>query len=168
MEAERSLAEVEAQDDLAVGVDVAPRHEPEPRVEAGWAALAGLVAGEQLGASVVAHQVDDLAHDLPAIATALVPVADDGGPPGLPAPYAGWDDPSRAGDHSTAIPVRRPGDAGLRGRRGDDGRSVYQSPDLRDPDRDRSSDHDRDADTGPIVYDPVIFDAEKKRRQRDR
>jgi hypothetical protein len=91
------------------------------------------------------------------------PVADDGGSPGLPAPYAGWDDPSRAGDHSTAIPVRRPGDAELRGRKDPGGHSVYQSPDLRDAGRD-----ERDADTGPIVYDPVVLDAERRRRHRDR
>ena len=48
------------------------------------------------------------------------------GPPWLPEPYAGWDDPRYGADRSTAIPIRPAPDGDV-----PDG-SLYRSPDLRD------------------------------------
>jgi hypothetical protein len=58
-------------------------------------------------------------------------------PPGIPDPYAGWDDPR----HSPQAPSATPGAAS-----GGQASSLYRSPDLRA--------RDRAADTGPIPIRP--------------
>ena len=65
------------QEDLSFGVELSRRNESEPGVEAGWTPLAGHMAGEQLGGTLIAHQHHDLSHDLPAVTLALVAVVDD-------------------------------------------------------------------------------------------
>ena len=42
----------EADDDLPVHVELAGRHEPEPFVQRGWAAVLRDVAGQQLGGAL--------------------------------------------------------------------------------------------------------------------
>jgi hypothetical protein len=72
-----SPAQVAPQDDLALRVTFSGRDESQPGVEAGRPAVAGNVAGEQLGGALAAHQLHDLPHDLPAVALALVAVVDE-------------------------------------------------------------------------------------------
>ena len=67
-----SPPQVEAQDDLTVGIEVSSRDEPVARVEAGRATLTGHVAGEQFRCSVRPHQLHDLPQDLLAVALPLV------------------------------------------------------------------------------------------------
>ncbi len=63
----------EARDDLAVHVELAGWHEPEPFIERGWAAGLRHVAGQQLSRALGPDESRDLPDDLRAVAAALVP-----------------------------------------------------------------------------------------------
>jgi hypothetical protein len=66
---------------LAVVVELARRHEPEPPVEPGRPAGPRYVARRQLRRALGPHQLRDLPHDIRAAAAALVPPIDELLPP---------------------------------------------------------------------------------------
>jgi hypothetical protein len=68
---------MQAQQDLAIRVQLAGRDESESGVEATRPIVARYVTGEQLGAAMGAHELHDLLHDLAAVAFPLEPLVDE-------------------------------------------------------------------------------------------
>src|SRR5712692_7676518 len=70
------LGQHEPHDDLAVPVELARRHEPEPLVKPGRPTVLRYVAGQQLRRTLGPHELRDLPNDIQAVTAALMPLVD--------------------------------------------------------------------------------------------
>jgi hypothetical protein len=68
--------QLQPHDDLAIVIELAGRHEPEPPVEPGGAAVLRDIAGQQFRRPLGLHQLRDLPDDRRAVAAALEPLVD--------------------------------------------------------------------------------------------